>query len=97
MGNLIKNEFQGNYSEKDEKNINFNNKNGIYNKPMDKYNVLNQKKLGSEKESEENINKNKLINSNKKLQKQINDLKKSINNYEEILREKDNKRKKIIN
>ena len=91
MGNLIKNEFQGKYSEKDEKNINFNNKNGIYNKPMNKYNVLNLKKLGSEKESEENINENKLINSNKKLQKQIDDLKKSINNYEDILREKDNK------
>ena len=29
MGNLIKNKFQENCSENDEKNINFNNKNGI--------------------------------------------------------------------
>jgi len=34
-----------------------------------------------EKEPEENINENDLINSNKKLQKQINDLNKSINDY----------------
>ena len=100
MGKLIKNNFQENCSEKDEKNIYF--KNGIYNNFMNKFNTLNQQKLELEKEPEENQNENELIkyiffwkilnliNSNKKQQKHINDLNKSINDYEEILRKKEN-------
>ena len=62
-------------------------------------NILNQKCVLIENELKD-VNKNEIINSDKKLQEKINDLEKSINNYKEInnkLREKENEIKKLKN